>query len=472
MGERLALEIGKHTVRLLQLTEAGGIKQGAEKYIEKSREEGGSIHKVKEWVESKIGEWGIKRVSLSIVLVDEVGFAESKTIRVPKAGKREIKAIKRELEIQGYGEGYECKYQKTREGEKDVEYLVTLVKKEYLAGLRVLNGFRVTIKGVMLMSVLLGGVIPEGEDSVVVYGSNGGVVLIQYREGVLQGVQRIEGGSIPEMFELPRELDFSEKQERVTEILRESIDNIIYKYRGIETEKGKVPIYVIGDWSYFDEILMWMSEEIDVEVQTVGVILEQGEVQMRSTYTLCGCVLLQRGDNQIEKYTVVRVHIDLGVWNSVLGGLLTGVILTSVIVGGIHKGKITEIDTKMTQIMGETQIIRQSMEVDSELIRQNKEMEEMVIQLEGEKVWLSDILYIVAEKVPGDVVITEIRAEGGIAGITGEAKTYTSVGYFAKGLEEKGEVRLDSVDKEENIVKFTLTVEHVRKDEKKEESKE
>lgn len=165
-------------------------------------------------------------------------------------------------------------------------------------------------------------------------------------------------------------------------------------------------------------------------------------------YTLAVSSCTQNNNKNEKELNFANKRID----NIDLDAILIGVLSFLL---AFHFG-FKNIDAKYEKNIEDTnEIIR---EIDSETIQLENKIRNIeseidkrqrtivsVSTIKEQKKWLSDILYVLPEKTPSNVSLLKVNSRKGKVILNGVSSDYSGIGFLALGLEQFGDVTVDSI---------------------------
>ena len=211
-------------------------------------------------------------------------------------------------------------------------------------------------------------------------------------------------------------------------------------------------VYYLGGTSnilYFIELL---ERELEVRIRDLDLLTPTDTVEHEKDlkqYTLASSAILYKkynyfNDLNFSKNTRFQINLT---------PIIVGIACASIV---MHAGTYY-VNTKYDEHIEELQQVQRQQ--NSSIERLNSEMSSInssnssarmsidaINGLLAQQKWLSDILYILPDKVPTDTIISNILCEEGNILLKGYTTNYSDIGFFAIALEEFGQVTVDVIE--------------------------
>lgn len=267
----------------------------------------------------------------------------------------------------------------------------------------------------------------------------------------------------------------------VTKKLNNLIDEIKRRIRGIEINHNLVTenIYYAGELSNIKDFEEYLSIKLEYPSLKIEFLVDlEGGSEINKYLYAASCILAKeygylKGMNFAEKRVI---PIDL---NFLMLSMVALMLLTSIGFIDIHKRydeNILETQTIIDDLLQKRLIIDNQISEKLNAMYVSDELNNKIYMLQDRKTYISDMFYIIPERTPENVIITNISTTANITTINGIAETYTEIGVLSICLEDFGMVSIEDITIEgselENIddatdrrieqgkKHFTLKVEH------------
>lgn len=246
--------------------------------------------------------------------------------------------------------------------------------------------------------------------------------------------------------------------------VRKLIDEIKRIMRIFELKSGFNidNVYYIGQLSSLSYLKETIESELDNNLIPVDILDINNET--KENLTLYSMASLVSMDTELKDNTnfskLVKANVD---HTSLIVILLTISLSVGVafnLIGENYADKISELNEILsTQSQTITNIESDIEAVEYELTENSKVISK-IESLKNQKNWLSDILYVIPEKTPLTIAVKHMTIENERIVIEGYAGDYSSIGFFAKKLEEIADVEINSIDEYKGNDKFSVTMDN------------
>ena len=485
---KIGIDLGTYSIKIAVIEEVSDIFSG--KYLKMYKVNSYKNEKeyfkfVKKCIKDFTKTFKIQKASLSFSIpynIDSIKF-----FKMPMVDKKLLqKSIKYEINEKDLIDDLEANYFKwdiiesDNELAKDYDIILTVIKKEIIKYLSGIKSVKWQIENVEFQPLSIGRLIQDNT-AVIDFGHSSTRVYM-YRNGNLTHIETLDFGGqfindiIKNFFGLLNDkdaediknqvfitndlidIDCSDEIRKISEKITEEVSDIFKKIkmlvRGFELQNETIieNLYCLGGTSdilYFKELL---SREFEINVRTLEIITpaeDNGFPISYKNYTIASAAILHKKykyfkELNFSKYTVFQIDLT---------PIVVGFLLASIVIHAgtfyINKNYDENINTVRELNQEQTKTIdtlsSDISKINQEILKNQKTIIK-VNELQQQQKWLSDILFILPDKVPEDTIVSNINCKDGAIIIDGYSKNYSDIGFFAIALEEIGQVTIKSID--------------------------
>ena len=228
----------------------------------------------------------------------------------------------------------------------------------------------------------------------------------------------------------------------------------------LENSTSLSMIRCTGEFSEMTFLKEKLNSELELEVIPLDVIDIKDE-RMKSVVTLAalGSASYSNKKDVLDFSKEIKANID---FTSILAMTLALTITAGVgakFAGESYHEKLSEVQS-VVQVQNET---LNKVNLETEELRFELDNYERFInrleELDAQKFWLSDGLYAIPGITPLTISVKDIQIENGEMILHGYSGDYSSIGLFAKKMEELGNVEIESITKLDDKNIYTVTME-------------
>lgn len=228
----------------------------------------------------------------------------------------------------------------------------------------------------------------------------------------------------------------------------------------LENSTSLSMIRCTGEFSEMTFLKEKLNSELELDVIPLDVIDIKDE-RMKSVVTLAalGSASYSNKKDVLDFSKEIKANID---FTSILAMTLALTITAGAgakFAGESYHEKLNEVQS-VVQVQNET---LNKVNLETEELRMELDNYERFInrleELDAQKFWLSDGLYAIPGITPLTISVKDIQIENGEMILHGYSGDYSSIGLFAKKMEELGNVEIESITKLDDKNIYTVTME-------------
>lgn len=419
------------------------------------------------------------RLSLNFVLTVDEKHANTFFMNLPSVSEKDLnKGVKFEVEevlADKNLSDYKSVWKIVDEYEEMNEYeiLLATLDSNIIKALSKFKTINWKINRIMLQPIILERFAKEN-DIIVDFGYKESRVYM-YKEGKLSEIQTINIGafnvekSIEEYFEenniepeesvseimskLYAHSEFIESDELTNSIsekiepqITQLIDELKRNVRSFELQNGINidNIYYMGGLFNLNYLDMKLAAELDADIKPLNIVSKEIE---DVKYDLAGLAMISPEiKDRMDFAQFIKANVD---YSALLIGVLVVSLSASIALGVLNNKYESIIEEQSVSLSQQNQVIS---ELDNKIhsaqtvIRESQDFIEFIDNVRADRNWLSDALYIIPDAIPLSMAITDLDIKHNVVTIKGLSADYSAIGFFAKKLEEYGEVEIRTID--------------------------
>lgn len=501
--KRLGIDLGVYSIKIVQLREIGDSfeKKCAKTYkVNKVKNEKEYYQFLKKCISDFIKTNKIKFASFCFTIPCNEPDTILRFVKMPVVDKKTLqKSLKYEIEekeiVKDMDEIYynwEIVPNPPDEPEREYNIVLSFIRKKLIKELAKLKTVHWQIENIELQPISVGRLV-RGYSAVIDFGHSKTRIYL-YKDGNLANVENLDtcGAFFNDMitkkfhFQNLDDIerlkhsshvvsDFIEDSDEeihiASEIMTNEVKNLFNSIkrliRSFELHNSIVveDIYYLGGTANMKYFIDDLSRELELNVKPLEILSPRegsdDDVELRN-YTIASSAALYKkykyfNDLNFSKNTKFQIN---------LMPIIVGLFCASIIVhGGAYyvNDKYDQYISDLTQVQSEQRSAIETLTIDMQTadstINSARTSIEAINGLLGQQKWLSDILYVLPDKVPKNTIISNIVSTSGTVILEGYTTNYSDIGFFAIALEGFGEVTVNTIknDVTEEISPIEIT---------------
>ena len=231
--------------------------------------------------------------------------------------------------------------------------------------------------------------------------------------------------------------------------------NIKQEIRSFEIEKETEvnEVYFTGGTAKLKYLPEYLSRELELNLKPLTT--QEEAVQPGEDYPyLVACGALFDGLKKINFINTRELNFKKPAY------FLLGALLASQLsLGYLHHNAdlmASQASDKLQKAKEQKENFNQTLTEYEAKYKDRTETKDLIVQIMDKK-WLTNLLFVIHEKIPENIEITEIDVTENSSSIKGIAQNYSDIGFFASALEEiKDEVNIANIVNIDNCHKFEI----------------
>lgn len=238
----------------------------------------------------------------------------------------------------------------------------------------------------------------------------------------------------------------------------ENVKKVIRMFE-LENNSSISRIRCTGEFSEMNYLKEKLNSELELEVIPFEVIDIEDE-KVKSTVTLAALSAISHNvkKDSLDFSKDIKANVD---FSSILAMTLALTITAGVgakVAGDNYHERLGEVQSIVSTQDVTLGKINQELSSIQSSIDNYRNFTSRMENLDAQKFWLSDGLYTIPELTPLTIAVENIQIENGEMILHGYSSDYSSIGFYARSLEELGEVKIESIVKLTENQIYTVTM--------------
>jgi len=500
---KIGVDLGTYSIKMIEIKEVSDLfeRKCAKTYVVgKNKTEKEYYLFLKKCILDFLKINKIKFALFSFTIPCNEPDAILKFITMPVVDKKTLqKSLRYEIEEKEIAKNFDDIYYnweiiKNYDVEQESEYniLLAVIKKKIIKELSKLKTVHWQIENIELQPITVGRLISG--DSVVVDFGHKGTKVYMYKDGNLSNTEILDIGGlsfselIAHKFSL-MSADEIEGTKHQTYIINDFIENhgvdevktastliteesknlfneIKRLNRSFELQNNIIieQVYYLGGTVNIEYFVDLFTKELEIPVKALELLTpkeENGILEDLREYTLASSAIIYKKYkyfNDLNFSKNAKFQLEL---TPIIVGLICAAVIAhagTYYTNNKYDGYITDISKVQTQQKSVTNELNTKISsINSKNSAQRSSIDSINMLLNQNK-WLSDIMYILPDKVPKNTIVSDVVCVDGSITLTGYTSNYSDIGFFAIALEEFGKVTVNTIDNEVTMPESTGSV--------------
>lgn len=241
-------------------------------------------------------------------------------------------------------------------------------------------------------------------------------------------------------------IDSQEIFEITNSIVVQIIEEAKLAIRSFELENSVMieNIYYLGGAFEIGYLESKLEDELDSDVKPFKVLAKDIE---SLAYEMAGLSTKSPDlKDKMDFSNFIKANVD---YASILTATLTvsaSTLIALSLLSGSYDKTIEEQTATVQEQQTEISNVTSKISEYQIAMEDNKRFLQKIDSLKSQKKWLSDALFVIPDITPLTVVVDKIKIVDSNVTIEGYSSDYSSIGFFAKKLENHGNVTINSID--------------------------
>lgn len=252
-----------------------------------------------------------------------------------------------------------------------------------------------------------------------------------------------------EVFE-KSEFDEAKIVEEVSELLQSPINKLIDEIkrviRSFELQNGINidNVYYVGELSNFKYFTEKLESQLDLPTKPLNIVNKDID---SLKYDLASLSMLDAKLKDDTNFTsFIKANVDYQSMIIAILAISLSVGLAFFMINDKYSDVISEQQTQESQQMSTISGLENEIATIQQSMDKNTAFIDRIEGLKNQKKWLSDILYVIPDITPNNVVIKKINIVNENVQILGYGADYSSIGFLSAELEKIGLVKIETIE--------------------------